>query len=402
MPAGRITQENPHTPSESAWRAHLAAARRPGERLDSGVAAEAGSALGFDFSGVRIHRDEAADLAADAMGARAYTHGEHIFVRSGEQVGGVLMHELSHVAEQSEHSGQTPVIHRAPAAAPPPATYLICYGSPRLNPGTTFEHNVGTQMKQSAEAKKREITARLGKTAPQNNIVVAYTPTEVELREVLNKKYALPVKEVHVYSHGWEEGVNLGGQDPGWGKKGTETPAEEEERKMRPSDLGDYNVRWAEDPRVVLYGCNVGNDKAGPPMAQSTADSWGVSVTAPNTTSHFDPGGFGTAQVPDKGGKMKTFTPRESTVDEHLTAIADIVDRMSSRVITKKRGVLAHIRGSMDMARLRAQLDPHTTWLNRVLGNEKTPVPDREKKIARLAALIKRADALTNADSAGK
>jgi hypothetical protein len=399
MRAARITRENPHTPSGSAWRAHLAAADRPGERLDSGVAAEAGAALGFDFSGVRIHRDAAAGRAADAMGARAYTYGEHIFVRGGEHVGGVLMHELSHVAEQS---GGTPVIHRAPAEAPPPATYLICHGSPRLNPGTVYEHNVGPQMKQSAEAKKREIIARLGKTAPQNNIVVAYTPTEVELREVLNRKYALPVEEVHIYSHGWEEGVNLGGQDPGFGKKGTETAEEEEERKLRPSDLGDYQVRWAEDPRVFLYGCNVGNDRAGAPMAQSTADSWGVPVTAPTTTSHFDPGGFGTTQVPDKGGKMKTFTPRASTVDEHLAAVASMVDTMGSRVITRRRGLLAHIRGSMDMARLRARLDPHVAWLNRVLGNEKTPVPDREKKIARLAALIRRADALANAGSVSR
>jgi hypothetical protein len=391
MPAGRITHENPYTPGESAWRVHSRAAREPGERLESRVAAEAGSALNFDFSRVRLHRDESANRAANAMGARAYTHGEHVFVRSGEDLGGLLMHELSHVAEQSGHAH---VIHRAPAAAPAPATYLICYGSPRLNPGTPYEHNVGTQMKSSAEAKKREITARLGKSAAQNNIVVAYTPTEVELRKVLNQKYALPVKEVHIYSHGWEEGVNLGGQDPGWGKKGVESESDMEERKMRPGDLDDYKVQWADDPSVVLYGCNVGNDKAGAPMAQSTADKWGVPVTAPSTSSHFDPGGFGTVQVPDKGGKMNTFKPRESTVDEHLKAIADIVKTMSARQITKKRGVLAHIRGSQDMARLRAQLDPHTTWLNRVLGNPKIAVPDRENKIAQLAELIKRADKL--------
>jgi hypothetical protein len=396
MPAGRISHDNPYAPSESAWQAHAAAVRRPGERLESGLAAEAGAALSFDFGGVRLHRDEAADQAASAMGARAYTYGEHIFVRGGESVGGLLMHELSHVAEQS---GQAPVIHRAPAAAPPPATYIICHGSPRLNPGTPYDHNVGTQMKQAAEAKKREITARLGKSAAQNNIVVAYTPTEVELRAVLNRKYALPVKEVHVYSHGWEEGVNLGGQDPGWGQKGSETAAEMEERKMRPDDLGDYKVQWADDASVVLYGCNVGNDKAGAPMAQSTADRWGVPVTAPSTSSHFDRGGFGTTQVPDKGGKMNTFTPRESSVDEHLKAIAEIVKTMSAREITKKRGVLAHIRGSQDMARLRALLDPHTTWLNRVLGNQKVALPDREKKIAQLAALVKRADALAGAGS---
>ncbi|GIH10404.1 hypothetical protein Rhe02_84710 [Rhizocola hellebori] len=397
MPGERITHENPYTPSQSAWRAHLTAARGQGEQLDARVAAEAGSLLNFDFGGVRIHRDEFASQAANAMDARAYTYGEHIFVRSGENVGDVLMHELSHVVEQSE---QSPVIHRAPAAVPPPATYLICYGSPRLNPGTPYEHNVGLQMKYAAEAKQREITARLGKAAAQNTIVVAYTPTEVELRQVLNKQYALPVKEVHVYSHGWEQGVNLGGQDPGWGKKGAETAAEMEERKMRPADLDDYKVQWAEDPSVVLYGCNVGNDKAGAPMAQSTADKWGVPVTAPSTTSHFDPGGFGTMQVPDKGGKMNTFTPGASSVDEHLTAIADIVKTMSSREMTKKRGLVASVRGSLDMARLRAQLDPHLEWLNRVLGNRKVPVPDREAKIARLAALIKRADALANANSA--
>lgn len=86
--------------------------------------------------------------------------------------------------------------------------------------------------------------------------------------------------------------------------------------------------------------------------------------------------------------------------EEAAYGAPDIVKTRSSRQITKKRGALAHIRGSIDMARLRAQLDPHTTWLNHVLGNQKVPVPDREKKVAQLAALIKLADALANVNSA--
>ncbi|HWK90206.1 MAG TPA: DUF4157 domain-containing protein, partial [Longimicrobium sp.] len=77
-----------------------------GASLDSGVASRMGSALGRDFSGVRVHTDGRAASLSDGMRARAFTVGEHVAFGAGEYrpgtpVGDALIaHELAHVAQQ--------------------------------------------------------------------------------------------------------------------------------------------------------------------------------------------------------------------------------------------------------------------------------------------------------------
>jgi hypothetical protein len=66
------------------------------------------SKLGTDLRGVRIHHDEAAAQSARAVGARAYTMGNHIAFADGEFAPqtssgrSLLAHELAHVAQQSD------------------------------------------------------------------------------------------------------------------------------------------------------------------------------------------------------------------------------------------------------------------------------------------------------------
>ena len=112
----------------------------------------------------------------------------------------------------------------------------------------------------------REIKARLGKAAPQNNIVFEYTPTENELKAVLNKKYSLPVKEIHIFSYSWDEGVNLGGPDPGPGKKGVDDRPQE--RRLLPEDLAEYKPHHA-------------NPAARPQVTQQTLRALGVGRKPP-------------------------------------------------------------------------------------------------------------------------
>lgn len=86
--------------------------RGGGQPLDGPTRATMESRLGHDFSGVRIHTDASAALAAQALGARAFTVGKDI-VFSGSRYSPatpsgqrLLGHELAHVVQQSRGGGQ--------------------------------------------------------------------------------------------------------------------------------------------------------------------------------------------------------------------------------------------------------------------------------------------------------
>jgi len=72
----------------------------------------------FDFSRVRIHRDDGAQETASALSARAFTLGSHVAFGKGqyapETPAGerLLAHELTHVVQQSQSA--TPILQRDP------------------------------------------------------------------------------------------------------------------------------------------------------------------------------------------------------------------------------------------------------------------------------------------------
>jgi len=384
------SREPAHAPSATAWRAHQRALRDPGERLDGGGVDHAISQVAYDFSKIRVHSDEHADLAANAMAARAYTWGNHIFFRRGEYArrGDLLTHELGHVIEQF---GRAPTVMRAPAGAPTPATYIICYGSGRWHPDQPHQHNVGPNFRLAAEAKRQEIVTRLGTAARMSTIVFEYTPTEAELRAVLNRPYPQPVKELYIFSHGWEEGVNLGGPDPGGERKLPDIP---QQRQLTPEDLANYHIHWAAEPEVVLYGCQTGKSGSEPgslPFAQSMSDALGVPVKGSTTYTHFASGQFGLRQVPDKPGKIKEFTPSASLVGTHMTEVERLANLIMVK-LTMKGGLLTAMKNRSDASALRAQMEQHLAWLQQVLGDTRLAIPDRAAVQAKVAALVKRAD----------
>jgi hypothetical protein len=85
-----------------------------GQALESGIASRMGSALGRDFSRVRVHTDSRAASLSTGMAARAFTVGEHVAFGAGEYrpgtpVGDALIaHELAHVAQQEGASAASP------------------------------------------------------------------------------------------------------------------------------------------------------------------------------------------------------------------------------------------------------------------------------------------------------
>ncbi len=84
----------------------LASSRGKGSPLPDAVNNKMGSAMGADFSEVRIHDDHAAADMSNALNAQAFTHGKDIYFNRGKYDPGskagqhLLAHELTHTIQQ--------------------------------------------------------------------------------------------------------------------------------------------------------------------------------------------------------------------------------------------------------------------------------------------------------------
>lgn len=78
-----------------------------GSPLDPSVRSMLEPRMGADLGAARIHRDSAANEAASAINARAFTHGNDIFLARGESERDtrLMAHELTHVVQQRGPSG---------------------------------------------------------------------------------------------------------------------------------------------------------------------------------------------------------------------------------------------------------------------------------------------------------
>lgn len=91
-----------------------------GTSLPAGVRTFMEPRFGFDFSKVRVHADiESAQLCRD-LGARAFTHQDHIYYGAGQYPGpdALTAHELTHVVQQV-HGRAQPSIQRVLEVRPP-------------------------------------------------------------------------------------------------------------------------------------------------------------------------------------------------------------------------------------------------------------------------------------------
>ncbi len=85
-----------------------------GEPLNTGTRSVLEDRLGSDLSGVRVHSDSSAQKSAEDLNARAFTHGQDIWLASGESQNdlGLMAHEATHVVQQSG-AVQRQVVQRA-------------------------------------------------------------------------------------------------------------------------------------------------------------------------------------------------------------------------------------------------------------------------------------------------
>ncbi len=96
-------------PGADGGEAGVAVAAEPGAGVEMGepmapdVRARVEPVVGADLSGVRVHGGGGAAAAADSIGARAFTHGNHIWLGAGESARDhrLLAHEATHVVQQA-------------------------------------------------------------------------------------------------------------------------------------------------------------------------------------------------------------------------------------------------------------------------------------------------------------
>ncbi|HET8891412.1 MAG TPA: DUF4157 domain-containing protein [Candidatus Angelobacter sp.] len=92
--------------------------RSPGQPLDKATLEFMEPRFGHDFSGVRVHTDAKAAASAKAVQAKAYTVGSNVVFGAGAFAPGaeagqrLLAHELTHVVQQGNASGQTGIEHK--------------------------------------------------------------------------------------------------------------------------------------------------------------------------------------------------------------------------------------------------------------------------------------------------
>ena len=150
--------------------------RSSGQPLDASTRAYIEQRFGYDFSGVRMHSDEAVGQSARDVNANAYTMGHDIMFGVGQFAPGthegrrLLAHELAHVVQQSSRC-ISPMIQRS----------LIVHGNKKdikaflglLEPAS------GLSLKYDPDTKKVSVTGSRGKP-PQSPELASQLQTIIQ------------------------------------------------------------------------------------------------------------------------------------------------------------------------------------------------------------------------------
>ena len=91
------------TPSMENAAARAIQSKGAGEPIHAPMRSALESRMGVDLGGVRMHQDRGAHDTADAINARAFTHGNDIWLGRGQSQSdtGLMAHEATHVVQQA-------------------------------------------------------------------------------------------------------------------------------------------------------------------------------------------------------------------------------------------------------------------------------------------------------------
>lgn len=232
----------------------VATMAQPGAPLPSPVRAPLEHALGHDFSQVRVHADHQAAVSAHAIGARAYTVGQHIAfgagqfapqTRNGQRL---LAHELTHVLQQS--ASQTP-----PALVQREMAYADGYARPYKSDEAEI---------QNAEKGDWSPASIDFKASAANSGGGSGADTFAKLLTQIESKGAGSITELGLIGHANATNFGLSGTVKGKGVWFTQPGLINAETiKANLSTIQSKNLpgRFASGAKIILYGCNAGSGK---------------------------------------------------------------------------------------------------------------------------------------------
>ena len=178
-----------------------------GKPLDPALRRALEPRMGADLGAARVHQDSAANEAASAINARAFTYGNDIFLARGESERDtrLMAHELTHVVQQRGSSGGAgeqqqspvsrqlnegegakaapPVVQKKAAKGKPAATRLTAPGILELKGMTPF--TPGPELDQFLEENKNKkvtVQARFGDMAEGPVEVMKYGKAKYAIR----------------------------------------------------------------------------------------------------------------------------------------------------------------------------------------------------------------------------
>jgi len=145
------------------------------------------------------------------------------------------------------------------------STYVVVYGAGYLNyQHQGGSHDVGGGFKKNAEAYAGSIKNRPGYDAKRDQVVLVEGKSTKQITDATNKKYSTgKIAELVVFSHGYEEGVSLGGQspnDPGVSLADANAQlGDYDKREINANNMSQIDINNFEDKaRVSFFGCNIG------------------------------------------------------------------------------------------------------------------------------------------------
>jgi Domain of unknown function (DUF4157) len=228
-----------------------------------------------DFSAVRLHADELAADSAAAIGARAYTVGEHIVLGSGGAEPSVLGHELAHVLQQ--RAARMPWVQRQPAAGQAPPA-----------PRQDFVFIMGRDPKGTSNPfyryAKRYFRAHLAAAT-----FVEDKRSLTDLLSWISANVSKPIGNLYIVSHGNEDGTL------GFGLDASDTDRRltviELRNALHPSGGGSSKLASVASvvdaqTRIHIKGCDIGRTQE---MVELIDEAFGGAgtVTAPTHEQEY-------------------------------------------------------------------------------------------------------------------
>ena len=280
-------------PDGRAPPAVAAALRAPGCSLDPASRSYFEPRFGISFADVRIHDDSAADRAARAIDARAFTLGRRIAFAAGAYAPAspagrhLLAHELAHVAQHVAAGARPATIRRqtppgAAAPAPPPRLDYVFIVGPTTDPFYAA-------------------AAHFYRSRHPHAVLVLSENSLTGILNYLASYVTAPAANIYIVSHGNEDGTLSFALAPGdvdsRGRPDTHIEVRELRARLHPagggaSGLAAVGPAVDANTRIHIKGCDIGRTQE---MVELLDEAFGGAgtVTAP---SHEQVFGWDTAR----------------------------------------------------------------------------------------------------------